>query len=366
MCFTKLITMKKSTRYIHWQSNRKRAKKPKRKTKTFVRRQLSAIQHGQIIAWKNMPKPLSNREIARKLGRSEGAVRLFLKKWQSTGSNKRKKGSGRTRKSTLRQDRAIFLAAKRNKFITLRSIKQEHELNMSEVTIGRRLREQGFVSKFSKKKPMMTKSHAKKRLEFAKKYLNKPASFWDNVLFADESAFGILYQGKRRAWVKKNQQHYTPTVKHPKKINLWGGFCYHGVTPLHMIDGNLDAKKLLNIFKRTLWPSSIGLFDSDDWLLFQDNDPKHNAMIVQNWLVEKCINLVACPPYSPDLNPIENLWAILDKKAKSRHLSTEEDLFKCLTEHWNKIENNTLKILARSMPRRLRACIDANGWATKY
>jgi transposase len=42
------------------------------------------------------------------------------------------------------------------------------------------------------------------------------------------------------------------------------------------------------------------------------------------------------PAQSPDLNPIENLWAILNKKAENRHPKTDQDLLKILQDEWNK------------------------------
>lgn len=71
-------------------------------------------------------------------------------------------------------------------------------------------------------------------------------------------------------------------------------------------------------------------------------------------------------PQSPDMNPIENLWAILDKRVQHRKPRNREELLECLTDAWNNIPVDMLRTLARSMPNRLRAVIVSEGYPTKY
>ena len=72
------------------------------------------------------------------------------------------------------------------------------------------------------------------------------------------------------------------------------------------------------------------------------------------------------PAQSPDSNPIENLWSILDQRTKKRKLSNEKALFEALVEGWNGLPQSLLVSLVESMPRRIEAVIAAKGYATKY
>ena len=49
-------------------------------------------------------------------------------------------------------------------------------------------------------------------------------------------------------------------------------------------------------------------------VFMQDNAPCHKAKVVMDFLAENNIETLRWPPQSPDMNPIENLWAIIKAK----------------------------------------------------
>ena len=67
------------------------------------------------------------------------------------------------------------------------------------------------------------------------------------------------------------------------------------------------------------------------------------------------------PAQSPDLNPIENFWSILDYRTRKRVYKNEDELFETLHEAWKNIPEHHLQKLVESMPHRIDAELKSNG-----
>lgn len=106
----------------------------------------------------------------------------------------------------------------------------------------------------------------------------------------------------------------------------------------------------------------------------QDNCPIHTARIVRDWFEDHAdvIELIQHPAYSPDLNPIENLWGRITLEWKNiGYRGVRERNAEQLSQHVNEIwaamaNTNICEVLVGSMRRRLQACIEAEGYYTKY
>ena len=99
----------------------------------------------------------------------------------------------------------------------------------------------------------------------------------------------------------------------------------------------MDGKAYKQIIRSELLPSAYTLFPDDNYIFQQDNDPKHTSTIVRDYMDEIGLVRTAWPAQSPDLNPIENLWSIIDQATQFRAADTEEELFEILNEAWPQI-----------------------------
>lgn len=116
------------------------------------------------IAVKSKIKTLSDlswskRQIAKEVGFSERAVRKFLTNFAKTGNFDRKKGSGRIRKTSQREDICIKRLCSRNRTITSKEIQKELEettnIKISDRLVRYRLKELGFCSHRPAKKSLL-------------------------------------------------------------------------------------------------------------------------------------------------------------------------------------------------------------------
>ena len=90
---------------------------------------------------------------------------------------------------------------------------------------------------------------------------------------------------------------------------FWAEFMFNMCTDLVMMKGDPDvpcggvtAFVYFGILKEHL-PTIL----KEDTIFMQDNASVYTAKIVKEWLEEMAIEVMKWPPYSPDLNPIENL-----------------------------------------------------------
>ena len=97
------------------------------------------------------------------------------------------------------------------------------------------------------------------------------------------------------------------------------------MSELVFIGGILNKNKYLSILK-DLIKSANNMNIRSSFKFYQDNDPKYKSRIVQEYLLYNCPKVLHLPLQSLDLNPIENLWNLLNRNIRIIPTRSKEEL----------------------------------------
>lgn len=316
------------------------------------------------------------REIGNITNRPHTTVQNVIKRYKETSQIENKYRKSPNKIFTESDERWIIRKVQADPKISAPKLANKVEKylhkSVSPQTIRNVLKKNGLNGRVARKKPFVSKINRKKRLDYVKTHLNKNFDFWKQVLFTDESKYNIFgSDGRVNVWRKANQElapkNLRPTVKHGGgSVLVWGCMSASGVGNLHFIDGIMDQNMYIDILKKNLKDSATKLGIERSFHFYQDNDPKHKAHKVRNWLLYNCPHVMETPPQSPDLNVIENLWSQLEIGIRKHSISNKTELKTALLEEWNKINAEDCEKLVRSIPNRLQDVKNNKGYPTKY
>ena len=115
---------------------------------------------------------------------------------------------------------------------------------------------------------------------------------------------------------------------------------------------------------------SVRMLNPHGYIYFlHDNSPIYKCKKVQEWLQRQNeITVINWPALSPDLNPIEHLWARFTSKWNGRQIKTKDTVIKHIANEWEELRKNPdiCERLAISMPKRLQEVRDNNAGLTHY
>lgn len=256
-----------------------------------------------------------------------------------------------------------------NRFVSIPTYAQE--LGVCPNTIRRRLKTVGLHHRIPAKKPELTERHKRQRMNFAANYLN--FNFEDTV-FVDEKVFQTNEHGRLTLYRPNNTRYDERNVlpnRTSGRISLafWGWISASGPGELVEIPGRLNANNYREVLQEVLIPTVESVFGNGTTIkLLQDGSSVHNSRIVQTWINEQeNIELIRLPPKSPDLNPIENMWAMMvqnwDPSIPRNMHSLTSHVFQ-LRDYYRGL--NYCEKLVSSMRSRLQTVLDARGSYTKY
>ncbi|CEI98269.1 hypothetical protein RMCBS344292_12382 [Rhizopus microsporus] len=151
------------------------------------------------------------------------------------------------------------------------SLKEDLKVDVSAATIRRVFKKYGLEAIVKQKKPLIIEINRRKRLAWAKAHINGP-SMTGSVWYSPT---------KRRSAVL-----VLMTVKHGGgNIKFWSRATYAGVGYITKIEDTMTKEVYLEILEDNLYQTLDNYRIELVKVIFQqDNDPKHRANLVEEWL----------------------------------------------------------------------------------
>jgi len=150
---------------------------------------------------------------------------------------------------------------------------------------------------------------------------------------------------------------------------VWGMFTWHTLGPLVPIGHCLNPTAYLSIVSDHVHSFMATIYPSSDSYFKQNNEPCHKTRIISNWFVDHDneFTVLKWPPHSPNLNPIEHLWDVVERElcAPDIHPTNLHQLQDAILSIWANISKEWFQHLVESMPHRIKAVLKAKGGQTQ-
>ena len=130
----------------------------------------------------------------------------------------------------------------------------------------------------------------------------------------------------------------------------------------------LNSPAYATILKRELAYTIRHYFGPFKGVVFQqDGAGEHRGEVVLAHFEMQSYRVLNWPAHSPDLSPIENLWADFKRRLDRNHPDlTKKTLWEVTEKEWEATDPALIRALYASMPARLEAVIKAKGGYTHY
>lgn len=206
-------------------------------------------------------------------------------------------------------------------------IREKFSVKLSEVSVGRLMKRLGFTPQrplyraWQQDKVLVEQWQAKDYPRIAARAKRERAL----IFFADESGLRSDHHAGT-TWAPKAQ---TPIVKATGarfSFNMISAVNAQGHFRFMTVEGSVTARVFRDFLRRLITGIDRKIF------LIVDGHPTHKAKLVKQFVADHAdqIELFYLPPYSPELNPDELVWARVKSQIGKMAVTTKDQLKSCI------------------------------------
>ena len=149
---------------------------------------------------------------------------------------------------------------------------------------------------------------------------------WYCIPFSDQSLFNLFSCDGRKFVRRSPKERYSLqcTKSSIKLGEVWWCLAWFlfGTRPLVKLHGKINATVYKEILKKYVLWSAI----NQPAVFMQDNAPCHTAKSVRTFLSDEDFTVMEWPAQGPDMNPCENIWKLLNERAKGKNPRNVKEL----------------------------------------
>ena len=214
--------------------------------------------------------------------------------------------------------------------------------------------------------PPLDDQHKTARLELCDIILSYHYLQLPPIIFTDESTVceNLNGGGIWREYGHHPEECFYSKEQKPLSVMIWGGIGPRGFrTRLFYFQNHVNSQSYMKtLLDNNIFGEIEAIFDRT-YVWQQDNAPSHTSYYTQGFLSKIIPKGIKWPPRSPDLSPIEQVWAYIKKKLAGMHFKTKEQLFEAIEKEWINIPNNKLHNYYSSFWARCYLCRQYDGEA---
>lgn len=324
---------------------------------------LTEFERGQIQAFRS--ENVGIRDISRRIGRSDAAVRTYLRDPENYGKNM----GGKRRSAVSVRDKRAILREISNKATTIARVKNDLQLNASKSTIWRVVSTSENIRHAQmKKKPKLTDENKLLRLQWGEEHVRQRTD-WSCIVFSDEKKFNLDGPDRYHCYwhdLRKDELLCSNRVHGGGSVMVWGCFGFGGLR-VAMVSGRMNSADYVEMLGAELLPFAHEL-GGENWHFQQDNAPIHTSAESRQWFAANDIRLVSHPAKSPDLNPMENVWGMIARivYGGGKQYESVAELVRAIENAVFDVDICQLQHLSETMCNRIFEIIQNRGSYTSY